>query len=214
MNVFISWSGRISKKYAKVLNGNLPCFNHNLKCFYSPDIPCGEGYYNSIIDEANKADIIIVCLTPENIKSPWINFVVENVAFGLLSDKVKNGEEVPDYDKCREQIARNNKEIDIVYNEINRIIVLINDEKLNKTLNQFKKMQSNPDEKNNISMECLYILYLLLSQINYMITDKYISPMYYLDSLTPQLKNHRISFKEYINSIIIALGLDEKLKVD
>lgn len=85
MNVFISWSGDTSKKYAEILYECLPLFLHIVTPFYSPQsISPGDEYFNEIISESAKTDLIIACLTPENIMSPWINFEV-----GLMAGKNK-----------------------------------------------------------------------------------------------------------------------------
>ena len=60
-------------------------FLHIIEPFYSSkSINLGDGYFNAIMSEINKTDLIIVCLTPENINSPWINF-----ESGLIAGKNK-----------------------------------------------------------------------------------------------------------------------------
>ena len=76
MKVFICWSGRRSKELAEALNQWLPTVLKGLAPTYSPNIPKGKLWFNSINRDLRRAKAGIVCLTPENIESTseWIYF--------------------------------------------------------------------------------------------------------------------------------------------
>ena len=74
MKVFICWSGRRSKQLAEALHQWLPSVLKDLAPTYSPDIPKGELWFDSINRELNRSQAGIVCLTPENMDSAWIHF--------------------------------------------------------------------------------------------------------------------------------------------
>jgi len=54
------------------------------------DIPTGARWLHSISSELESSDFGILCLTPENLRAPWINFEA-----GALSKKVDNSRVVP-----------------------------------------------------------------------------------------------------------------------
>src|ERR1700730_5681790 len=77
MHVFICWSGRRSRRLAEaVANGWLPAmFGAHVTSFVSfANIEAGEGWYDRVVAELGKADAAILCLTPENLRSPWLHF--------------------------------------------------------------------------------------------------------------------------------------------
>lgn len=74
MKVFICWSGRRSKQLAEALHQWLPSVLKGLAPIYSPDIPKGEPWFDSINRELNRSQAGIVCLTPENMDAAWIHF--------------------------------------------------------------------------------------------------------------------------------------------
>lgn len=76
--IFISWSGKSSKKIAEVLKDTLEnkiFETSDLKCFVSTaDIASGEDWWSKIQDELRVCKQGIVCVTKENIRAPWIFF--------------------------------------------------------------------------------------------------------------------------------------------
>lgn len=71
--IFISWSkpksGELAKKTKSFLSSLLP----NTKIFMSEeDIHAGDYVQSTIIDNIEKCDILILCFTSENKKSPWL----------------------------------------------------------------------------------------------------------------------------------------------
>jgi len=75
MNIFISWSGDLSHKVALVLKEWLPQVIQSLNIFVSSeDIKKGGRWSLSISEELKRTQFGIICVTSENINSPWINF--------------------------------------------------------------------------------------------------------------------------------------------
>ena len=70
---------------------------------------------------------------------------------------------------------------------------------MNLIFNEFNNVRKNSENQRQVIINSLYILYLLLSQINYLISEKYISPEYYLEKLTPQLKEHKNHLKNILH---------------
>jgi hypothetical protein len=75
MNVFISWSGGQSSKFAKAFSDWLPNVFQSVTPFYSPkDIVAGEGWFERLTKVLEEYDFGIVCLTSENLTAPWLMF--------------------------------------------------------------------------------------------------------------------------------------------
>lgn len=75
MKVFISWSGDYSREVAEQLSAWIPSVIQSVETFYSPnDIGKGENWSNRLSSELENCSFGIICLTPENVMSPWINF--------------------------------------------------------------------------------------------------------------------------------------------
>lgn len=86
MKVFISWSGKLSKKVAQELKKWLPCIIQSIDVFYSSeDIEKGENWDSKISSELSECNYGIVCLTSENTIAPWINFEAGAIAKTLDS---------------------------------------------------------------------------------------------------------------------------------
>lgn len=77
VKVFISWSGPHSKKIAEELKNILETqmFAGQIQCFVSSEsIVSGEDWYKIIKSELKKSSLGLLCMTKENIKSPWLYF--------------------------------------------------------------------------------------------------------------------------------------------
>ncbi|HUM51155.1 MAG TPA: toll/interleukin-1 receptor domain-containing protein [Chitinophagales bacterium] len=75
MNVFISWSGKLSHQIALVLKEHLPQIINVLEPFVSSeDIKKGDNWNSTISKKLNASDFGILCLTKENLESPWLLF--------------------------------------------------------------------------------------------------------------------------------------------
>ncbi|MEH2305843.1 TIR domain-containing protein [Nostoc sp.] len=91
MKIFISWSGERSKALAKVLRVFLEDVNQRIEPWMSEaDIQAGERWASRLAIELNNTDFGILCLTPENMNSPWLLFEA-----GALSKSITNGSVVP-----------------------------------------------------------------------------------------------------------------------
>lgn len=97
MKVFISWSGDISREVAETLHKFLPCMIQGLHVFMSKhDIESGGRWSLQLAKELDESGFGIICLTPDNLQSPWLLFEagaltkhVEGRACGLLLNGLK-----------------------------------------------------------------------------------------------------------------------------
>src|SRR5882757_9714696 len=75
MRLFISWSKGRSKALAEALAQWLPKVLPFIDPWLSQnDIPSGSTWRETLINELCTTDAGIVCLTPENFKTEWLNF--------------------------------------------------------------------------------------------------------------------------------------------
>lgn len=75
MRIFLSWSGPASKIVAATLRKHLPMIIQSLDVFMSKhDIESGARWAHELADELDKASFGILCLTPQNLDSPWLLF--------------------------------------------------------------------------------------------------------------------------------------------
>jgi len=75
MKVFISWSGEPSRRVADLLRKYLPCMIQELEPFMSHhDLSSGGRWTEQLSKELEQSNFGIVCLTPDNLQSPWILF--------------------------------------------------------------------------------------------------------------------------------------------
>ncbi|MFK4256441.1 TIR domain-containing protein [Agrobacterium tumefaciens] len=86
MKVFISWSGEESRKVALVLRDWLPSVVQSIDPYVSSeDIDKGARWSSDIAGELEASVYGILCITPDNIDAPWINFEA-----GALSKSIEN----------------------------------------------------------------------------------------------------------------------------
>jgi hypothetical protein len=87
MSVFICWSGtrshRIALAIKALLHRTVPALERERAVFVSDGIAKGETWFSSIVTELNRAKAGIVCLTGENLHSPWMHFEAGALARGL-----------------------------------------------------------------------------------------------------------------------------------
>jgi hypothetical protein len=75
MTVFISWSGAESKHVAAALRMWLPNIIQGLDTFMSEsDIPPGVRWFSDIASQLEGSNYGVICVTPGNQESPWLNF--------------------------------------------------------------------------------------------------------------------------------------------
>jgi TIR domain len=135
MKVFISWSGQTSKNIAEIFRQWLPTVIQIAIPYYSPDdITKGTRWNSEISLELNESKIGIICLTKDNLESPWIMFEA-----GALSKNIDNSKVCPilfgleptdiQGPLVQFQAARFNKE------EIKKVVRMINAEGGDNALN-------------------------------------------------------------------------------
>lgn len=73
--VFLSWSGPISQRVASALAEWIPNVLQSVEPFLSSDdIEMGSRWADKVKSELENSTYGIICLTPDNISKPWINF--------------------------------------------------------------------------------------------------------------------------------------------
>jgi hypothetical protein len=91
MKVFISWSGDQSRQIATALHGWLSMVIQAAKPYMSErDNEAGSRWGDVLAAQLKTTDFGIVCLTPENLESRWINFEA-----GALSKALDRAHVVP-----------------------------------------------------------------------------------------------------------------------
>ena len=89
--VFISWSGNRSLLVATALRGWLKMMVQSIDPWFSgKDIPPGHRWSMLLGEELQSSTFGIVCVTPENVNSPWLLFEA-----GAISRSLAEGRVVP-----------------------------------------------------------------------------------------------------------------------
>jgi len=87
--VFISWSGDLSKKIAEELRNWLPAVLQSVKPYFSDDdIDKGTIWNREIFKELEDTNIGLICLTPDNVDKPWINFEAGSLSKSFDKSKI------------------------------------------------------------------------------------------------------------------------------
>lgn len=77
MKVFISWSGERSRRVADTLRDTLPLIQQSIEPWTSSKgLDPGTRWATNIEFELRRSAFAVVCVTPENLNSPWIQFEV------------------------------------------------------------------------------------------------------------------------------------------
>ncbi|MBS0592960.1 MAG: toll/interleukin-1 receptor domain-containing protein [Proteobacteria bacterium] len=75
MRAFICWSGSRSRQLAERLSSWLPgVCGGGLSCGISTQFDAGEQWFAQLLRELDGANVAVICLTPENLESPWLHF--------------------------------------------------------------------------------------------------------------------------------------------
>ena len=82
MSVFISWSGKDTASYwvAVLLKEFIPKVIQRTDCFISTETQAGTPWLETIFKELKSRKIGLVCVTRDNLKSPWLNFEAGAIA--------------------------------------------------------------------------------------------------------------------------------------
>jgi len=75
MKVFISWSGERSRALAEAVHNWLPNVIQAVQPWMSAnDVDKGSRWRTGLANELEQTTVSIICLTPENLTAPWLNF--------------------------------------------------------------------------------------------------------------------------------------------
>jgi len=86
--VFISWSGDLSRKLGEAVRNWLPATLQYVKPYFSPDdIEKGAKWNSEIAKELETSNVGVICLTQDNTENPWILF--ESGALSKSLDKAR-----------------------------------------------------------------------------------------------------------------------------
>ncbi len=89
MNLFISWSGERSRLLATVLAELLPDILQDVKAWMSEhDINPGSRWGQELNQQLDASNFGILCLTPENIHSPWLLFEAGSIGKSVSEARV------------------------------------------------------------------------------------------------------------------------------
>lgn len=89
MKVFISWSGERSQALAQALHDWIPLVLHNIEPWLSEaDIEAGDRWAEAVAKELADANFGIICVTRENVSSPWVLFEAGALAKSMQGTKV------------------------------------------------------------------------------------------------------------------------------
>jgi hypothetical protein len=89
MKVFVSWSGERSRILAQALHGWLPLVLHYVKPWLSDaDVSAGDRWATVVAKELETSNFGVICVTPENINSPWVLFEAGALAKAMQGAKV------------------------------------------------------------------------------------------------------------------------------
>jgi len=81
MDVILSWSGSQSRKIGEALNSWLKEMLPGIKPWISTeDISKGSAWFPALLGRLEAARLCIICVTPENIRSPWLFFEAGAIA--------------------------------------------------------------------------------------------------------------------------------------
>ncbi len=84
MKIFMSWSGNVSQQLAQALREWLPDVVQSVQVFVSSeDIDKGTRWVNELFKELDDSVFGIICITKENLNSPWLNFEAGAVSKSL-----------------------------------------------------------------------------------------------------------------------------------
>jgi TIR domain len=89
MKVFISWSGERSQVLAHALRDWLPLVLHYVEPWLSQaDITAGERWADAVAKQLDVTNFGIICVTRENVGSPWVLFEAGALAKSMQGSRV------------------------------------------------------------------------------------------------------------------------------
>jgi len=89
LELFISWSGEKSKKFAEAIREWIPCVIQAVKPYFTPeDISKGQRWSSEISSKLESSKIGIIILTPNNLEAPWLMFEAGALSKSLETARV------------------------------------------------------------------------------------------------------------------------------
>ena len=89
MKVFISWSGQRSHALADALHDWIPLVLHYVEPWVSQaDIAAGQRWADQVAKELEASNFGIVCVTRDNVTSPWALFEAGALAKSMQDSRV------------------------------------------------------------------------------------------------------------------------------
>lgn len=89
MKLFVSWSGTRSQSLAQALRDWLPLVLHYVEPWLSEaDVAAGERWAQAVAKELETSNFGVICVTRENVASPWILFEAGSLAKSLQGSRV------------------------------------------------------------------------------------------------------------------------------
>src|SRR6266571_5453343 len=89
MKVFISWSGKRSHSLADALHDWIPLVLHYVEPWLSQaDIEAGQRWAEQVDKELEASNFGVICVTQENVASPWVLFEAGALAKSLQGSRV------------------------------------------------------------------------------------------------------------------------------
>jgi hypothetical protein len=87
--IFISWSGERSHQLAEALHGWIPLVLHYVEPWLSQaDIEAGQRWADEVAKELETRNFGIICVTKENVNSPWVLFESGALAKSMQGSRV------------------------------------------------------------------------------------------------------------------------------
>src|SRR5215207_7472598 len=93
MNVLLSWSGKVSQEFATFLRDWLPGVLPGCTPWVSSeDIQKGKRWADELHEQLKKCTVALLCITPDNVQSPWLYYEA-----GVVAAKLGNSSAVCPY---------------------------------------------------------------------------------------------------------------------
>ena len=87
--IFISWSGERSRLLAEIMHKWIPRIIQSVDPWMSErDLEKGDRWFHSLSNELSSKSIGLICVTPENQKSPWLLFEAGAISRDIGKSKV------------------------------------------------------------------------------------------------------------------------------
>ncbi|MGN1305005.1 MAG: toll/interleukin-1 receptor domain-containing protein [Oscillospiraceae bacterium] len=164
--VFISWSGKETKsfKVAKKLCEWLPIILQSTEPFMSDNIAAGTDFISQIMSNLSSAKVGIICITKENVTSPWLNFEAGALSNVVIANQgvaipILIGMTTDELSKCSSPI-KNFQAVEFNESGINKMLSSVNqyienklsDNQLNMLLSNSKSILFDDQQENNCSV--------------------------------------------------------------